>query len=221
MNDSITKLDIQVLDMESEEISGSELGAIKYVSELLDWDVKKTANLFILILIFVFDPLAITLVIATNQAFKSMRRKEDDNSPKQEEDSPKEILKVEDNVVLEEIDSPKQEEESLKVEDNVDTDEVEEDTNVPHKEEYPEQIINNENIEKLVDLQEESKRVWSKVKELKEQGLLPKQTEEEMMDEPTALAFTPYETEEIGKSDINENEDKKITKRLVYTKKDA
>jgi hypothetical protein len=151
----------------------------------------------------VFDPLAITLVIATNQAFKSIRKK------------------VEDSVDLGEIDSPKQEKESLKVEDNVDTDEVEEDTNVPHKEEYPEQIINNENIEKLVDLQEESKRVWSKVKELKEQGLLPKQTEEEMMDEPTALAFTPYETEEIGKSDINENEDKKITKRLVYTKKDA
>jgi hypothetical protein len=225
MNDSITKLDIQVLDMESEEISGSELGAIKYVSELLDWDIKKTANLFILILIFVFDPLAITLVIATNQAFKNSRKKENDNSPK-------EILKVEDNVDLKEIDSSKQEEESLKVEENVDTDEVptnhrlsadevEEDTNVPHKEEYPEQIINNENIEKLVDLQEESKRVWSKVKELKEQGLLPKQTEEEMMDEPTALAFTPYETEDIGKSDINENEDKKITKRLVYTKKDA
>jgi len=77
MNDSITKLDIEILNMESEEISGSELGAIKYVSELLSWDIKRTANLFILILIFVFDPLAITLVIATNQAFKS-RRKEDD-----------------------------------------------------------------------------------------------------------------------------------------------
>jgi hypothetical protein len=75
MNDSITKLDIEILNMESEEISGSELGAIKYVSELLDWDIKKTANLFILILIFVFDPLAITLVIATNQAFKSRRNK--------------------------------------------------------------------------------------------------------------------------------------------------
>ena len=76
MNDSITKLDVDILNMESEEISGSELGALKYVSELLDWDIKRTANLFILILIFVFDPLAITLVIATNQAFKS-RRKED------------------------------------------------------------------------------------------------------------------------------------------------
>lgn len=75
MNDSITKLEVQVLDLESVEISGSELGAIKYVSELLDWDIKKTANLFILILIFVFDPLAITLVIATNQAFSSKKKK--------------------------------------------------------------------------------------------------------------------------------------------------
>ena len=77
LNDSITKLDIDVLNLESEEISGNELGTIKYMSELLDWDIKKTANLFILILIFVFDPLAITLVIATNQAFKGKRKEED------------------------------------------------------------------------------------------------------------------------------------------------
>jgi hypothetical protein len=62
--------------MQSQDINSSELGAIKYVSELLDWDIKKTANLFILILIFVFDPLAITLVIATNQAFKGKRKDE-------------------------------------------------------------------------------------------------------------------------------------------------
>lgn len=77
LNDSITKLDIDVLNLESEEISGNELGTIKYMSELLDWDIKKTANLFILILIFVFDPLAITLVIATNQAFKGKIKEED------------------------------------------------------------------------------------------------------------------------------------------------
>jgi len=76
-NDSITKLDVQILDMESQDISGNELGAIKYVSELLEWEIKKTANIFILILIFVFDPLAITLVIATNQAFKSVRKDEE------------------------------------------------------------------------------------------------------------------------------------------------
>lgn len=74
-NDSITKLDVDILDMQSKEISGSELGTIKYLSEILGWGIKETANLFILILIFVFDPLAITLVIATNQAFKSTRKR--------------------------------------------------------------------------------------------------------------------------------------------------
>ena len=78
MNDSITKLDIEILDMESTELEGSELGSIKYISEISGWDVKKVANLFILLLIFVFDPLAITLVIATNQAFKNSRKKEED-----------------------------------------------------------------------------------------------------------------------------------------------
>ena len=79
MNDSITKLDIDILNMESAELEESELGSIKYISELSGWDVKKVANLFILLLIFVFDPLAITLIIATNQAFKKIRK--EDNNP--------------------------------------------------------------------------------------------------------------------------------------------
>jgi len=74
MNDSITRLDIEILNMESAELEGSELGSIKYISEISGWDIKQVANLFILLLIFVFDPLAITLVIATNQAFKKHRK---------------------------------------------------------------------------------------------------------------------------------------------------
>jgi hypothetical protein len=81
MNDSITSLELKIIDMESEELVGSELGSIKYISELLGWDIKRVANLFILILIFVFDPLAITLVIATNQAFKGKRKEKDVEQP--------------------------------------------------------------------------------------------------------------------------------------------
>lgn len=90
LNDSITKLDIEILDKQSTEISGNELGTIKYISELTGWGVKKTANIFILILIFVFDPLAITLVIATNQAFKS-NKKEKETTP---EPTPEPIVQV-------------------------------------------------------------------------------------------------------------------------------
>jgi predicted house-cleaning noncanonical NTP pyrophosphatase (MazG superfamily) len=133
-NDSITKLDVQILDMQSQEISGSELGAIKYISDITGWGVKQTANIFILILIFVFDPLAITLVIATNQAFKGKRK---------EDESPEVIKK-----------------------------------------------------EVKTHLQKEADRVWETVRKLKEEGVFTEQTEEEKLDEPTSLAFTPYYEEE-------------------------
>ena len=109
LNDSITKLDLNVLDLTSQEIESGELGAIKYLSEITGWDVKKTANFFILTLIFVFDPLAIALVISTNQAFKNYRRKEKDEKPEPYYEeievpesylySPKDIPQVEPKIV--------------------------------------------------------------------------------------------------------------------------
>jgi hypothetical protein len=85
LNDSITRLDLEILDLTSQEIESGELGAIKYLSEITGWDVKKTANFFILSLIFVFDPLAIALVISTNQAFKVYRRKEEEEDKVEDE----------------------------------------------------------------------------------------------------------------------------------------
>jgi len=75
LNDSITALDIKILDMESKANENNELGAVQYVSEITGANVKTVANWFIFLLIFVFDPLAITLVIATNQAFNQNRLK--------------------------------------------------------------------------------------------------------------------------------------------------
>ena len=77
LNDSITNLDIKILDMESKANEGNELGAVQYVSEITGVDLKTVANWFIFLLIFVFDPLAITLVIATNQAFGQKKTKEE------------------------------------------------------------------------------------------------------------------------------------------------
>ena len=88
LNDSITRLDIEVLGLTSVEIESGELGAIKYLSEITGWDVKKTANFFILTLVFVFDPLAIALVISTNQAFKNFRKKEEDEIKPEYEEHP-------------------------------------------------------------------------------------------------------------------------------------
>ena len=76
LNDSLTNLDVQILNMESENELGNELGAIKYVSELTGAPIENVANIFILLIIFVFDPLAIVLIIATNQAFNRLKSKQ-------------------------------------------------------------------------------------------------------------------------------------------------
>lgn len=75
LNDSITALDIEILNAQSSSELSNELGVIQYIHELSGWNMKSIANVFILILIFVFDPLAIMLVIATNQAFEQIKPK--------------------------------------------------------------------------------------------------------------------------------------------------
>lgn len=75
LNDSITNLEINILNTESKSTEGNEMGAIQYVSEITGSSLQSVANWFIFLLIFVFDPLAITLVIATNQSFLNLKPK--------------------------------------------------------------------------------------------------------------------------------------------------
>ena len=113
LNDSITRLDVQILDMESKASEGNELGAVQYVSEITGADIKTVANWFIFMLIFVFDPLAITLVIATNQAFEQRKPKiEIHNDPTPIEPEPiietpsvsREMIEHEKQLIQNEID---------------------------------------------------------------------------------------------------------------------
>ena len=108
LNDSLTNLDIQVLNMESKSQLGNELGAIKYVSELTGMPIKKTANIFILLIIFVFDPLAIVLIIATNQSFKNLQPKlniygEPKPTPLTQEYQPDPAIEQEKQNIIEEM----------------------------------------------------------------------------------------------------------------------
>ena len=165
-NDSITKLDFDILNMESKEIGGGELGTIKYLSELLGWDIKKTANFFILILIFVFDPLAITLVIATNQAFKGKRKNEDTEqvpnkyrtSTDQVEQEYKVEYKTQDPIIIEKIvEVPIYiEKEGIPVEDYFEREDLMDLQEI--KQEFKNTIKNNEEIIKEV-IQNKPKRL--------------------------------------------------------------
>lgn len=72
VTDSITSLEVQILDLESNTDLASELGPLKYISELSGTPMDKVINILMLVIIFVFDPLAIALVIAANFAFEKV-----------------------------------------------------------------------------------------------------------------------------------------------------
>lgn len=90
VTDSISSLDIKVLDVNNNAELASELGPLKYLSGLTNTPMNKIINVLLLIIIFVFDPLAISLVIAANFAFAQLRKnkkvKEDNESESEWED---------------------------------------------------------------------------------------------------------------------------------------
>lgn len=76
LNDSISKYNISILNLNANsEISG-EVGPLKYISELTGVEMSKVVNFLILLLIFVFDPLAVALVLMTNRIFEIEAEKE-------------------------------------------------------------------------------------------------------------------------------------------------
>jgi len=75
VTDSITSLEIKRLDVQSNSEVTAELGPLKYISELTNTPMSKVVNILMLVIIFVFDPLAISLVIAANFAFNRLRKK--------------------------------------------------------------------------------------------------------------------------------------------------
>jgi len=74
--DSITSLDLQILDLESNNEVAAEVGPLRYMSEITGKPMNVIVNIFTLLIVFVFDPLAISMVIALN---KLTKKEEDGN----------------------------------------------------------------------------------------------------------------------------------------------
>jgi hypothetical protein len=68
-SDSLQKFQLQVLDLDNNNEVAGELGPLQYLSSLTGYPMDKIINVLLLIIIFVFDPLAISLVVAANFAF--------------------------------------------------------------------------------------------------------------------------------------------------------
>ncbi|MAB66949.1 MAG: hypothetical protein CL662_08920 [Bacteroidetes bacterium] len=69
LNDSVTQLDLNILDLETNSDVAAEIGPLKYVANITGKDTDQVVNWFILVFIFVFDPLAVMLLISANNLF--------------------------------------------------------------------------------------------------------------------------------------------------------
>jgi len=95
INNRVDNLNQQLFDYETEIVEirsnseiGSELGPLKYLSGLTGLPMDKIINYLLLTIIFVFDPLAISLVIAANFAFNQLNK-----------DKPEEKVKILEKIV--------------------------------------------------------------------------------------------------------------------------
>jgi len=75
--DSISRTDMSILNKEIDNEDQRELGPLKYLAETTGQDMNQVVNWFLLLIIFVFDPLAIALVIAANMAFDQLKKPEE------------------------------------------------------------------------------------------------------------------------------------------------
>jgi hypothetical protein len=77
VNDSIFSIESKILEVKTNATATSELGPLKYLSALTGVSMDRIINWYILVIIFVFDPLAIALVIAANFAFSQLTRRKE------------------------------------------------------------------------------------------------------------------------------------------------
>jgi hypothetical protein len=84
--DSLKSIRAQIRNVKSNNDTAGELGPLKYLSGLTGWPMDKIINILLLTIIFVFDPLAIALVIAANYAFEQLKRKEEEEEDEDVDD---------------------------------------------------------------------------------------------------------------------------------------
>ena len=73
VTDSIAALDVNILDAQINNETARELGPLKYMAELTGQPMSTIVNWFMMLIIFVFDPLAIAMVVAANMAFAHVK----------------------------------------------------------------------------------------------------------------------------------------------------
>jgi len=82
VNDSILAIEIKILQIKSESDVAAEVGPLRYLSELTGAPMANVVNWFTLLIILIFDPLAVALVIVLNNLSKPNPKEKSRRWPK-------------------------------------------------------------------------------------------------------------------------------------------
>ena len=77
LNDSITQIDLKKLELETNTDIAGEIGPLKYIAKLTNKSIDQVINWFIIALMLVFDPLAVTLVVGANVIFRDKAKEKE------------------------------------------------------------------------------------------------------------------------------------------------
>ena len=145
-NDSIAFYDQKILTLKSSDVS-NEIGPFKYISEFTGISLNKMVNILSLIILFVFDPLAIGFLLVFNYLLMNNKMEEKEKEEEEKEEEEKEEIKEAEIIPtkIEEI------QEEITIPEEIKEEEV-----VPVKEEVvPAEIKEAEIVEILTPVVEE------------------------------------------------------------------
>jgi hypothetical protein len=103
LNTLVFDIETQIVDVQTNGELASELGPLKYLSNLTGVSMDRIINYLLLVIIFVFDPLAISLVIAANFAFAQLKAKDmtiENNTKEQQKEALVELMKTDEELGL-------------------------------------------------------------------------------------------------------------------------
>jgi hypothetical protein len=169
LNDSINKYNTMVLELKAGSDVAAEVGPLKYISELTGVPMANVVNYLILLLIFVFDPLAVALILMTNRIFEIEKEKE--NAPETNK-----INKSVPSSITQVIEQKEIKEEPIMMDEQHDDNEAEESQPEAIEPEIIEpvvtepEVIEPEVIEPVVTEDESNKIRLEDIKEIKNRG---------------------------------------------------
>ena len=119
LSDSVNAYTIKKLELTANSEIAGEIGPLKYLSELTNQDMSKIVNILILLFIFVFDPLAVALILIANKVLQIEKStntvsKNDEKTDKKSFDIVKTL-----NSIKSMINSKKNDNENSNIVDNI------------------------------------------------------------------------------------------------------